>query len=526
MTSLIASNADLTSPSEKLYYLRTTKDGAPIDKQVPRTYQTYVGLGGSFNYDGSNEIRIDGSGLTSPLTIQFGPASNVRSWVGRYVAINIYTPNTRTITLNSSPAFMAINGTSLVQLSHVISVDGKVKTIIIYFSSTTIWNIDYGASSSTVVPNVEPRASTLAIEYPYNTESFISLPTFYIPDSTNYSLLYNDLENTKEGTFDPFTGAVAGPGTQNLDFLYRPAPRRTDITTVTGYLENAGLPKISFSCILKPILRNVYDHEYFIGCNSDSTNSMYDPLVDTGGSPLAVDVNGNNVLTDTDTFAIAVDIADSLLFFVTQANNTLIRWRSFTTGERGDLLDVTTQPVSRWPAGTIRDIAFDEKISTLLVLSTNGANPAKVLGIPIKPYDNSNPGNIEMGPVTCSSNFNFGVGSVPYSIAVCPISRTAYIAASLTPTTINITQLFPYPAFLGPVSNSWLFPTITTGAVAMTCTAVGTLLLHFEDTKELYRVVNTGGISALTPSSDVVLLYTLPVFHRSLSPNCYGWRPS
>ena len=525
MSNPLAINAAVIRPTDKKRYLKVNKEGTPINKQVSRTYQNYTGTGGSLAYDGSSEIRINGAGLVSPLTIQFGPIANVRNWVGRCVSINVYTPNAQTITLNSSPAFMVLNGTSLTQLSHVIAVNNTVKTVTLYFSSTTTWNVDYGAAAASVVPSTEPRAATLSIEYAYGTDTFISLPTFYLPDNTFYSLLYNDPESTTEGALEPLSGGIAGPGTQNLDFIYRPAPRRTEPTTITGYLQQAGLPKLSFECVLKPILSNVYDHEYFVACNSDSTTSMYDPLVDSGSSPLAVDVNGNKVMTDTDPRAIAVDIADSLLFYVLDSSNTLIKWKSFTTGEMGDLLDVSTQPVSRWPSGTIQDIAFDEKASTLLVLSTNSVTPCKILGIPIKPYDNNNPGVVDMGPVTCSQLLGFGAGSVPYSIAVCPISRAVYIATKQTPITSNITQLFPYPIITGTnPGNSWVHPTITTGAMAITCTAVGTLLMLFEDTRELYRVANTGGINTGAPASDVVLLYTLPQFHRSLAPNCYGWR--
>jgi hypothetical protein len=522
MSNPFASNAIVTRATEKKRYLKVNKEGAPINKQVPRTYQNYTGTGGSLTYDGSNEIRINGSALTSPLIIQFGPTTNVRNWVGRCVDINIYTPNSRTITLNSSPAFMILNGTGLTQLSHVIEADGVVKTITVYFSSTTSWNVDYGAASAGVVPSPEPRAGTLTIEYPYGTESLINLPVFFIPNSTAYTLLYNDPEETKEGRIAPLTGGVTGPGPENLTFIYSPAPRRTDATTVTGYIGFSGIPRLSFSCVLKPILRNVYDREYFIACNSDSTTSMYDPFNDAGSSPLAVDVNGDKVLTDTDPIAIAVDIADSLLFYVLSSANTVIKWKSFITGERGDLFDVSTQPTSRWPSGTIQDIAFDEKASTLLVLSTSPI--MKVLGIPIKPYDYTNPGTIEMGPVTASQLINLGA-VVPYSIAVCPISRATYIAVSQPGTSISIYQLFPYPGVIGSgAGNLWTDPVITTGAVTITCTAVGTLLMLFENTRELYRVSNGGGINTGAPLSDIELLYRLPQFHLSLAPNCYGWR--
>lgn len=526
MTNVLAVNAVVPKQIDTQYFLRATKQGVPIDNQVPRTYQVYTGTGNqTIDYDGSNEIRIFGPTLTGPLNINLGPLRRLRNMVGRILTINIIAPINQTITLSSAPAFLMINGTGLQQFTHVIPADNISKSLTVYFHSSSYLNVDYGASSTSVVPSTEPRTATLSMEYAYGTTTFISVPIFYFPDSTFYTLLYNDPEGTKEGAVVPLFGGIAGPGTRTLDFVYYPAPRRTDTTTVTGHLEQAGFPKVSFSCILKPILSNVYEHEYFIACNSNSTNTMYDPFVDTGSSPVAVDVNGNKVLTDMNPKAIAVDIADSLLFYVLDSSDTVIRWRSFTTGESGDLLDVATQPVSRWPSGRIQDIAFDEKLCTLLVLSTNSVSPCKILGIPIKPYDNNTPSVVNMGPVTCSQVFGFGIGSVPYSIAVCPISRAVYVATKQTPLTSNIIQLLPYPMITGTLTgNIYVHPTIITGAMAITCTAIGTLLIHFEATKELYRVDNTGGISTGSPISDVALLYTLPQFHKSLAPNCYGWR--
>ena len=521
MSNSLAINAAIVRSTDKTRYLKVNRDGVPINRQVPRTYQTYTGTGGSLTYDGSNEIRINGATLVSPLTIQFGPVSSVRNWIGRTVDINVFTPNTQTITLNSSPAFMVLNGTGLTQLSHVITATDIVKTVTIYFSSATTWNVDYGAASAAVVPSSEPRVTTLTLEYPYGTDTLVALPIFHLPDSTLYNITYNDIEETKVGRFDSFAGSVAGPGTQTTNLLYYPAPRRTDPTVINGYLTDATtlLPKVSFTLILQPILYSVYDQEFFIGCNSDSSNNMYDPFLDSFSSPQALDVNGNKVLTTADPRAIAVDIADSILFYVADSvSNTTVFWESYTTGEAGQLVDVSSLPTPYWPAGgRIIDIAFDEVEHTLLILSDR--QTSNLLGIPIKPYRNITPGVIEMGPMLISDTIDFGVN--PTSIAVCPITRNVYFGCKTTSTTTDIMRCLPFP-FTTTSTFINTHPSITSGSVALTFTAVGTLLALYEDTKELYRVSNGGGIFSPTDPNDLVALYVLPSYHRSLSPNCYG----
>ena len=46
MTSLLALNARLPSAISRKRYLKADKEGVPLDKQVPRTYQVYEGTGG------------------------------------------------------------------------------------------------------------------------------------------------------------------------------------------------------------------------------------------------------------------------------------------------------------------------------------------------------------------------------------------------------------------------------------------------------------------------------------------------
>ena len=113
MTSQLATDAFVPKPTTKRYYLETTKEGTPINKQVARTVQIYTGVGGigvTIDYDGSDDFIINGVDLTGPLIIRFGPSSRlIRNRIGRELKIHILTGTTQPISLSASPAFIAIN---------------------------------------------------------------------------------------------------------------------------------------------------------------------------------------------------------------------------------------------------------------------------------------------------------------------------------------------------------------------------------------------------------------------------------
>lgn len=518
MTSSIATNAGLTAPTERIHYLRANRDGFPIDRQVPRTFQVYSGTGGSMNYDGSNEILINGTALVTPLIIVFGPSSNIKNWIGRSVEIQIFTPNNTTVTLNTSPALMSINGTALTQLSHVIPANGVTKTITLYFSRSTLINVDYGASASNSLFVPPPTTGNTSSSYIYGQDSVISVPSIYIPDSSNYNVVFNSIEPTLEGVITPFVGSVSGPGLQFLAFQFSPAPRRIASTNVTGYITSTGNPDAAFSVNLYPILSNVYDKEYILGSNNDGTLAMYDPLVNFGGLPKAIDAQGSQVNLIGDMGPVAVDVADSLVFSVSNSAPTVIRWKSFTTYNEGDLIDVSTLVTGFWTTGaTIVDIDFDDQTSSLLVLP-NLPTTGKILSIPIRPYNNSDPNTIKTG-VLFGATFALPAASVVHSFAVCPLTREVYIACKPPLFNNSVYKFSPFPALAGPFS--YQHPSIAVNRTAVGFSSQGSFFMLFERTLELYQVNNTRGLS--TDPSDTTVLYTVPQYHQSLSRNCYGW---
>ena len=179
MTSLTSKNASLTPATTKIHYLLADKNGFPLNRQVPKTYQEYRGVGGeTITYDGSDELVIYADLLTGNLIINFGSGtvSSFMDLIGRSVVIQVNGATNRTITLNTAPIFMKINGTALTQLTNVIPGDGKSKSITMYFNSVNQINIDYGASSSAVVP-VTPTAlqgKTIVINGEYQSPVFIT----------------------------------------------------------------------------------------------------------------------------------------------------------------------------------------------------------------------------------------------------------------------------------------------------------------------------------------------------------------
>ncbi len=71
MTSPQAHNAVITSGLQRKYYLETTKDGIPLQSQIPLTYEVYQGQGNEvYTPLGKNSLTIAGA-LVGDLTIDF-----------------------------------------------------------------------------------------------------------------------------------------------------------------------------------------------------------------------------------------------------------------------------------------------------------------------------------------------------------------------------------------------------------------------------------------------------------------------
>lgn len=100
MTSTLATNAVLPSIGQS-HFLRADKNGYPLQKQVPKTYQHYTGTGGeTIVPDGSDIITVDASALTGNLTLNFTPN---RNFIGRHIDLIVFNNyNAGTVIIQSS----------------------------------------------------------------------------------------------------------------------------------------------------------------------------------------------------------------------------------------------------------------------------------------------------------------------------------------------------------------------------------------------------------------------------------------
>jgi hypothetical protein len=552
MTSNIANDAGVPLAVDKYRYLKSDRNGFPINKQVPRTYQNYSGTGGTLVYNGSNEIRIVGSTLTSPLIIQFGPP--IKNMIGRLLAINVIAPISQTITLNSAPAFMVINGTALQQFTHVIPGDNNSKTISVYFHSSTFINVDYGASIGSIVPppsslvaNVgggagiyrdttgstinlrsivssglelvtTQNANTVSIAdgrpivlgivtppVPYALATGYSGCRVSIPNNANYSA---DI-STAEGTITQLSFNVTGPGNMfGPNFLFQPGPRRTSPAilscTFTKTINQiySGYIGVVFD------LSNVYDYEYVSGSNSDGSLGMYDPLIDAGAVKLMNDTFPTQVDVGVDLSRVAFNIQDNALFFTRTTSPNRIDYKSFTDSNISGLIDVNS--TSAWTVGaTIADLDYNEKESVLYVLPDDPFG--KLMIIPIVPY--SSPGPFKMGPITFV-NLNLPFGSVPQSLAVSLTNGIFYYACK--PAAGNIT----IQGHVGgnPTAIVSLTTSFSSGDVSMVVGSRDSLYVLHSDNNGLYTIDQGKSLE-----DGITFLYKLAAFMPSLCRNGYGF---
>ena len=86
MTSLTSTDAVILGPMDKERPLLVDKNGAPLNKQIPRLQQQYNGAGGeTILFDGSNSLFVNGA-LAGVLTINATSVANLR---GRNIAIYV-----------------------------------------------------------------------------------------------------------------------------------------------------------------------------------------------------------------------------------------------------------------------------------------------------------------------------------------------------------------------------------------------------------------------------------------------------
>lgn len=99
MSSSLATNAVLPGLSP-LFPLLGTKEGHPLNKQIPKTIQTYSGAGGvSIVPDGSDILFISGT-MAGALVIDLTSTANYTNMIGRSLTVIATDDHVGTITLD------------------------------------------------------------------------------------------------------------------------------------------------------------------------------------------------------------------------------------------------------------------------------------------------------------------------------------------------------------------------------------------------------------------------------------------
>ncbi len=100
MTSSFAQNY-IDSGLGTKFYLQTNKEGQPLQRQVPKTYQNYTGAGNiNLIYDGSDVLIINSTLAAGVLTIDFTQNKNL---FGRTMEMVMLQPALNNIVFNYAP---------------------------------------------------------------------------------------------------------------------------------------------------------------------------------------------------------------------------------------------------------------------------------------------------------------------------------------------------------------------------------------------------------------------------------------
>jgi len=135
MTSLTADNAVVLSPIEKERFLLADKNGFPLNRQIPRTSQTYAGTGNeTITINGSNNFLVTNA-LVGALVIDLTSAAKMRN---RQITINVRGGVGQIVTVNfpAAPYLTYDNGAAGTITTKNIPVSANNQRMTIDFTDT------------------------------------------------------------------------------------------------------------------------------------------------------------------------------------------------------------------------------------------------------------------------------------------------------------------------------------------------------------------------------------------------------
>ncbi len=464
MSNDLANDAELVSTITKHRYLEVDKSGYPLNKQVPVTVQTYQGTGGDkLFYDGSNAILIKADDLSADLDIILGPEiQNIRNLVNRQLTIQISGRTENTISIDSNPVEMRINGTSSMESYHNIIGDGTYKTVTLYFSEEEYINLDYGAAVGTIIPSgiqtitnigagqtiatnnsltnvdlksivggnnistindattitvlsIVPTAAPVSIFYDYMNPITVNFTGSYqTPDILNASIV--EPPAFDEGTVTILTSAT---------FTFTPAPRLTrSVLIVVRLTFNSG----TFTTLvikLQPRLTFSTDTNMDLSLATTTTDgTLYQYNIQGFSLKPMINYDFTPVVLPGVCKCISMNVADNILYYVLSATPTVIEYYDFVTKLQGLAVpNITT--VGLWSFGAIIASMCYDQISNVLY-AIGDINTGRILAFPAIPFDRGFGGPLFGASASYSSPFIAVTGNIQQHIEIDSATKTLY----------------------------------------------------------------------------------------------------
>lgn len=132
MTSPFATNAVILNPNDPQYFLRATKEGSPLDGQIPRTSQVYTGVGGvTIVPTGTNDLHVTGP-LTGTLTIN---CTNRFNFINRVLVVTVVGGVGQSVTINlpAAPYLTHVKGAAGAVTSYTLAASANSQSVTIFF---------------------------------------------------------------------------------------------------------------------------------------------------------------------------------------------------------------------------------------------------------------------------------------------------------------------------------------------------------------------------------------------------------
>lgn len=544
MSNDLANNAVLLDPIDKPRYLAADKSGFPLNKQVPRTVQVYEGTGGEqIIYDGSSDILIKADDLVGDLEIILGPEiQNIRNLVNRCLSIQICGRTGNTISVDSQPVSMRINGTTAVESYHNIIGDNNSKTVTLYFSEEEYINLDYGAAVGTIIPpgaggiqtitnigagqtiatnnsptnvdlksivggnnirtsnnattitvlSIVPTAAPVSIFYDYMNPITVNFTGSYqTPDILNASIV-------EPPAFDEGTVTIL----TSVTFTFTPAPRLTrSVLIVVRLTFNSG----TFTTLvikLQPRLTFSTDTNRDLSLATTTTDGalyQYDlqaftlkPMINYDLTPVVLP----GVCT-----CISMNVADNILYYVLSATPTVIEYYDFVTKLQGLAVpNITT--VGGWSFGAIIASMCYDQISNVLY-AIGDINTGRILAFPAIPFDRGFGGPFFGASASYSSPFIPVTGNIQQHIEIDSANKTLY---GVVDPSAGDTQLRQLNGISGAATTNAIITVSSNQSAHCFIGASGRLYVRGDTLKDIRRFnsgVNGGNTILFTDAVDL-----------------------